>query len=341
MRRLKPRQPTEIHVNEARRHRLTIIRWIYLASVGGAAIWLLNLFFGGLFYLKSEGMVLGEPTIVAAEFPATVRDIKVREGDRVVANQVVGVISSQSVAETLARFAGEQADRKLQISDLRMRGLTVDQVIGLAETRRDISVDARRKMDVLGERGFLSLDKRTAAIDSVFRSSEDVAKLEAEQAAFREDIATLAVAFAQADTAVADLRRQFDDGRMRALGSGIVGSLQAQKGAVLGAGEPLMEIYGDDRFVLAYLPTGGLFAVAPGDHVRVFTGFQTFDGTIERVEPIAAALPHEFQRAFAPVERQQVIRIRLDPGQAPPPLFSKVSVTSDWSLPAWLYARRR
>lgn len=339
MRRLKPRQPADIHVNEARRHRLTIIRWIYLASVGGAAIWLLNLFFGGLFYLKSEGMVLGEPSVVAAEFPTTVRDIRVHEGDRVTADQVVGVISSQSVAETLARFAGQQADRKLQITDLRMRGLTVDQVIGLAETRRDISVDARRKMEALGDRGFLALDKRTAAIESVFRSSEDVAKLEAEQAALRGELSTLAVAFEQADTAVSDLRRQFDDGKLHAPASGIVGSLQAQKGAVLSPGQPLMEIYGDDRFVLAYLPTGGLFSVAQGDHVRVSTGLQTFGGTIERVEPIAAALPHEFQRAFTPVDRQQIIRIRFDAGQVPPPLFSKVSVTSGWSLPGWLPAR--
>ena len=30
-----------------------------------------------------------------------------------------------------------------------------------------------------------------------------------------------------------------------------------------------------------------------------------------RVEPFAAALPREFQRAFTPVERQQVIRVEF------------------------------
>lgn len=335
MKRLKPREPADSYVNEARRHRLAIIRWIYLGSIGCLGLWLLNLFFGGLFYLRSEGMVLGEPAVVAAEFPATVRDIAVHEGDHVTAGQVVATISSQAVTETLARFAGDQADRSLRISDLRMRSLTVNQVVGLAETRRDIAVDARQRLDSLDARGFLPLDKRTAAIDSVFRSSQDVAELEGQREALKGEIAALGVAFGQADAAIAQLRGQYDGGRLRSPISGIVGAKLAQQGTVLGAGQPLLEIYGDDRFVLAYLPTGGLFSVAPGEHVRISTGLRTFDGEIVRVEPIAAALPHEFQRAFTPVDRRQVIRVRFAAGEAPPPLFSKVSLSASGILPGW------
>ena len=73
-----------------------------------------------------------------------------------------------------------------------------------------------------------------------------------------------------------------------------------------------------------------------GDEVRIKSGLQTTRGTITRVEPFAAALPREFQRAFTPVERQQVIRIEFAAGESPPPLFTKVLVRPAAILPAWL-----
>jgi hypothetical protein len=63
---------------------------------------------------------------------------------------------------------------------------------------------------------------------------------------------------------------------------------------------------------------------------------QSVSGVVKRVEPFAAALPREFQRAFTPVERQQVIRIEFLSGQSPPPLFTKVTVKSAAFLPSWL-----
>ncbi|HQT80353.1 MAG TPA: HlyD family efflux transporter periplasmic adaptor subunit [Rhodopila sp.] len=338
MRRLKARLPAETPANEVRSHRLAIIRWVYLTTIAGLGVWVLNLLFGGLIYLRSEGMVLGEPAVVAAEFPATVRDLAVREGDRVEAGQVVSLVSSQTVSTNLARFAGDQADRSLRISELRMRSLTVDRVIGLAKQRQEITIDARARLESLQAMGYLPIEKRTAAMDSVFRSSQAVAELEGQQDSLRGEITTLSGAFDQADRMVQELRQQYDGGRLRASIKGIVGSLLTEKGAVLGAGQPLMELYGDDRFVLAYVPTGGLFSIRPNQKVRISTGLQTFDGTIVRVEPIAAALPHEFQRAFTPVDRRQVIRVEFAPGQQPPPLFTKVTLSNLTLLPGWLRA---
>jgi hypothetical protein len=59
---------------------------------------------------------------------------------------------------------------------------------------------------------------------------------------------------------------------------------------------------------------------------------------VTRVEPIAAALPREFQRAFTPVDRQQVIRIEFAGGEAPLPLFTKVKLRSKFVLSDWIGA---
>jgi hypothetical protein len=99
-------------------------------------------------------------------------------------------------------------------------------------------------------------------------------------------------------------------------------------GAVLQPGQPLLALYQNARFVAAYLPTGGLFSVAPGERVVASTGLQSFTGTISRIEPVAAVPPGEFRGAFAPTDRRQLFRIAFDPGQSLPPLFTKVSVRS-------------
>jgi multidrug resistance efflux pump len=336
MRKLKARRSSEAFTNEPRVHRQTVIRWVYLAIVAGLALWLIDLFFGGFFYLSSEGMVLGDPAVVATEFPVTVREVRVREGDHVRTGQVVALVSSQAVVESLARFASDQADRTLRLSDLRIRSQSVASIIELAGTRNDITIDARRQLDSLQALGWLPIDKRVAAVESAYRSSGDLAQLQAEQRVLPDEIAILTAAFAQADGAVEELRRLYGDGSLRSPIDGIVGSPPVGKGAVISAGEPLMELYGNDRFVLAYMPTGGVFQVLPGELVTVSTGLQTFNGSVVRVEPIAVNVPREFQRAFTPAERRQLIRVEFDPGEPTPPLFSKVTLRGADRISAWL-----
>jgi len=61
-------------------------------------------------------------------------------------------------------------------------------------------------------------------------------------------------------------------------------------------------------------------------------------GVVTRIEPVAAALPREFQRTFVPVERQQVMRVEFDENEVVPPLFTKVQLRSAVALPAWISA---
>ena len=111
MRRLKARTVMDALPNEPRRRRQRVIRWVYISSVIGLGLFLADLFAGGLFYLRSEGLVLGDQAVVAAEFPLTVREVRVREGDRIEAGDVAATVSSQSVTESIARLAAEVASR--------------------------------------------------------------------------------------------------------------------------------------------------------------------------------------------------------------------------------------
>ena len=135
--------------NELRQHRQAAIRLIYFAAVLLLALWLGDMFLGSLFYLRSQGLVMAEPAVVAAEFSATVRALPVHEGDRVAEGQVVAVVDSQSVAESMARLTTERTDQALRLDDARIRSATVNAVLDLARTRRDIVADTRRRLELL------------------------------------------------------------------------------------------------------------------------------------------------------------------------------------------------
>lgn len=335
MRRLKSRRVPDTLNNQTRSHRLAIARTAYLVGLAGLAIWLGDLFFGDMIRLRSEGLVLGEPGVVAAEFPVTVRDVLVREGDSVERGQVAVIVSSQNVAERIANLTTELAVRETRISELRIRAQMIDAIIESAENRERVASDARKELEALLRRGFLSLDKRTAAVESEFRSRQELEKLRAEKRSAESEIETLRASFALAESAIADLRKLYGEGRMRAPITGVVSRLAADRGAVVRAGDPLIEIYGKRRYVLAYLPTGGLYEVSKGDRVRVMAGFRTFEGVVARIEPVAAALPREFQQAFKPVERQQLMRVEFSDGETPP-LFAKVKLRSPSLFPSWV-----
>jgi multidrug resistance efflux pump len=337
MRRLKFRRIADSLPNEPRSHRQAAIRWVYIACMVGLAAVLGDIFVGSLFYLRSEGLVVGDLAVIAAEFPVTIRDIRVHQGDRVHAGDIAAIVSSQQVTEAIARLTGELASREVRLSELRVRGETVHAIIGFAETRHLIAHNARKELETLMGRGLLPIEKRTAAVETEYHSEQDLSSLQAEKRVIEGEMSSLTGVLGEARTAIGELRRLYDQGRMVAPIDGIVGRVATEQGAVVRTGEPLFEIYGEQRYVLGYLPTGGLYEIRPGDRVTIETGLQTAEGIVARVEPIAEALPREFQRAFAPVERQQVIRIEFAEGETPPPLFTKVKLRSGPHWIRWIW----
>ncbi|MGZ3411187.1 MAG: HlyD family secretion protein [Xanthobacteraceae bacterium] len=312
-------------------------RWLYIASVLALAVWLINTFFGDLLYLQSEGLVLGEPGIVAAEFPLTVRDIQVHQGEIVTTGQVAAIVSSQSVTESIARLTADLAARETRQGELRIRSSVVNALLALAQDRQKIATGARKELERALSHGNVALNQHTASVEMEYRGYQDYEALKAEQPVLEAELRTLTAAIGHVESAVGSLRELYDNGRLRVPIDGVISRIVANKGSVMRAGDALIELYGKERYVLGYVPTGALYRVAVGAEVKINTGWQSVRGKITRVEPVAAALPREFQRAFAPVDTQQLIRVEFAPGEEPPPLFTKVALRSDHIMPHWIY----
>ena len=311
--------------------RRAAIKWTYLLVLLAFLAWMANSFAGGYFYPRGEGIVIGDPAVVAAEFNATIREILVKEGQAVSKGEVVAHITSQNMAESRARLISESVQRSAKLAEMQIRSEVVNATLGSAEAREEAASDGKAKLDTLYYKGYLGVMTRTAAAEQAYRGKQDVETLRAEQRALGDQLRQLLSASEKADLALSDLVTLFDNGQLRAPTNGTISAVLVHIGAVVRAGDPMLEILGDHRFVVAWFPVGRFFAshgykLAVGRQVRVDPGNGSMPGTISKISTVAGSLPREFQKSFAPTERQQFVWIELDKNVTPPPYFTKVTV---------------
>ena len=115
-----------------------------------------DVFFGGSIYLRGEGLVLGQPAVVAAEYNVTVRNVLVKEGERVAAGQVLVQISSQQLAEARARLSAEAAARAARLADLEIRKEVVNATLAAAEDREAVAAETKNQLNESYKKGLLS-----------------------------------------------------------------------------------------------------------------------------------------------------------------------------------------
>jgi len=328
------KRPQQVRVDpqsEERQAKLMRGRVIYLGILGLFSLWLVDFLIGDFFYFRGNGIVLAERAALASEFPVTVRDLVVREGDKVEKGRYLGRISSQRVLESVARLTSDLAGHQSQYTQVRVRMETIDAILEAANLRASEAAVARTEYDRLKDGGWLPLFKHGLTVDREFATLVDFETLRVEREVVETEGAHLRQVIEETEGALQDLKRLYADGKLTAPISGVVGRLTVAEGSVVDTGEPIMEVYGARRYVLAYVPTGTLYSLAVGDDITVEYGVATASGRVSRIEPVAAALPAEFQRTFKPVERAQLAWVELDgDNDELPPLFSKVQLTRDY-----------
>jgi multidrug resistance efflux pump len=331
MRRLRLRPRADTLNNDIRHSTVIWTRLVYFGILLMLGLWFGDFLFGSYLYLKSEGMVIAPSATISTEYPATVRDMNVREGDRVTAGQRIAGVSSQQVSESVARLTSELARLRTQEAQLRIQGERNGSLLGLASQRSQLASETRERYETLQRRGILPMDKRMAAMDSEYRSLLDSGALKAETDAIEQQLPRLASAIDKAEAALDNMDRLYGSGDVIAPIDGIIGRRNVETGTVITPGDVLVEIYGNSSYVLAYLPTGTLYSVKAGDRVVVEWGVRSAYGRITAIEPVAMALPKEFQTAFKPVARNQLLRIEFEEANdraSLPPLFAKVDIHS-------------
>jgi multidrug resistance efflux pump len=126
--------------------RRAAIKWIYLLGLLSFLAWLGNSFAGGYIYVRGEGMVIGEPALVAAEFNATIREVLAKQGQVVSKGEVVLHITSQYMAESQARLTSESVQRSAKLAEMQIRSEIINATLASAETREEAASEGKARL---------------------------------------------------------------------------------------------------------------------------------------------------------------------------------------------------
>jgi len=329
MRRLKKHtQRIDTLRSEARpRKRGRIGRIVYLLFLLGLVVLLFDIFVGELIYLRGEGMITRDVAVVSPGYRGTVRELSVEEGDRVSAGDRLMRLHSQRMTRDIARLSGDLADVEARLAKLTTRREKLKTLLPAARERMDRIAEFREQIEDLGRARLANNAQIASILTDSFHAKRDFQELETDAETVSAELRHTRNAAERVRTALREMRAIYNEGRVEAPRTGLVGRTDVKPGSGVQPGERVAEVFHGERYVLAYVPTGAIYDVRPGDKVALRYGFRLMQGRIDALLPLAHRLPQEFQRAFQTADRKQLVRIHIAEGARLPPLFTKVAVT--------------
>ena len=316
MQRLKKRTRIDVLANE---QRTSPVRWgrrVYLAILFGLGLIGLNYAVGDAIILRADGLVVTDRSVAGAVYGARVAKVLVRQGQRVSAGDVVVELESVDMLRDIAQVSSQNADLALREMQVRTRAGTLEALLPLGERHARESAKVISDLDRMSAAGLVSSQRKEQALESEYDTASRLAGLKAEASMLKNELPIVTQARSQAGDRLRQLVSFYDEGRVRAPRDGTAGTKIPVLGQVVKFGDELLEIYADDKSVLAYLPDIYLFGLKPGDRVSLSGGSAHAEGVVESMLTVADALPPEFQSTFRPRDRSLLARIRLDAGHS-------------------------
>lgn len=325
MKRLRNRERVDTFTNDRRSTKKSYGRQIYLAMLAMIALVIGNHLWGDLVIFRADGLIVQDRIDIEAGFVGRLEELPVKIGQRVEKGTVIARLQSIDIVERLAQLSLRVAElTNSQIEDDN-RIAVAEQLLPLAAERRSDRQVVLTSLTGLNNKGLVTVEKLKLAMDDLRSAEEIQIRLRASLDQNGNASAARSTAMRHAARAFEDLKAAYGDGVVTAPASGVIGTTLPAPGEVFLTGEPILSIHSGMKYVLAYLPPRYLFAVSPGEEVRLRAGPLAATGHVEEILPVSDALPQEFQRRFQPTERGQLARIKLT-GAQDWPLNAKVEV---------------
>lgn len=314
MQRIRARTRIDVLSNEQRSSPIRWGRRVYFLVLCGLLASVLNWAVGDAVLLHANGLVLAERAESAAIYSARVAAVRIREGQHVKPGDVVVELESADMLRDIAQVTAQNADLETKEAQLRTRAAILGALIPLADQQARESAIAVQKLQQLTGAGLVSNDRYVQALNSRYESAARLTNLQAEAALLEQQLPLVTDSRKRAGQALAQLDAFYDNGQIRAARDGVVGAKIPTVGQVVKSGDRLLDVYGADRTILAYLPDMYRFSLVPGDRVDLAAGSTHATGVIEAVLPVTDELPPEFQSTFRPRDRGRLARIRFAGG---------------------------
>jgi len=293
--------------------------------------------------IQANGRIEGDHVTVAGKFPGRIEELLVREGDSVEAGQILirldDVQARARVEQATQAFASLEA--KVQAAHTELSVLNLDVPLGIEAAdaqvvkakamvdralavEREARSDAQRFRD-LAEKDQASRQQRDQADlkwqvsqreITAARSGLEQAQKQAAQAelgwkkvrAKEAEVAALEHQRDQADAALAEVDSVMADLTIRAPTSGTITTRMVNRGEIVSAGAPLLELVDLDRLYLqVYVPEVQIGKLRLGLPAKLYIDAypdQAFDAAVRYIASKAEFTPKEVQ---TPDERVKLI----------------------------------
>lgn len=94
---------------EIRKRKRSIGPYVYLGLLFAFSLWVVNVLFGDMVFVRADGIVMQDKVVVATEFIGTVTALEVDDGSRVVKGQPIAQLQSQEVDARIAKLSSDFA----------------------------------------------------------------------------------------------------------------------------------------------------------------------------------------------------------------------------------------
>jgi multidrug resistance efflux pump len=303
-------------VEDKRQERLRFGKYVYLIVIAGLLIFLLDRAFGYLYLLTGDGFVYARNQSVALEYDATIRELEVDNGEIVEAGDTLLRYDSVWVRNRIVDLATQIGEFQNELSNARVRAARMEAAIDSTENEVAFSRRLQNESFTLSNRGLINNDSLSELVHRFHQAERTLLELEATRDQLLEEIPILEDNLERVRQHYAELLGAFGDGVVNAPVSGIVANLHPNVGAVVTAGNPILDIFGRDRYLLAYMDDRSPIEYARGDRVILrFSGGAFTIGRIADLTAVADRLPDEFQPRFTATDRDRLVRISVDDPQ--------------------------
>jgi multidrug resistance efflux pump len=316
----------DVRANQKRRRNYG--RYVYLAAVLGVFLYLTSLFVGPYLWLRAEGLVISDHVVIASPYAVQVTRVLVQPGQRVRRGDLLVKAHSPEVIEALATLTTRAAETSGRQAEIAFKYEVANALVRNADERLAEAEAQLKKVQASHSIGFVSDTFIASVSKDRYAAMQEKVSREAERKAAIDQLERLQESQAEVKQTLDDLRAIYNNGAIVASADGIVGPKIAVQGDVVKPGDQLMQVYVGPKYALVYLDTGTLYKTEVGDRAEVADGFNNTGGTVEEILPLTVPLPPEFQKAFRPPTRGQIVKIKLD-DERPFPMATKVVVTGD------------
>jgi multidrug resistance efflux pump len=332
---LKKRPRPDTLVNEKRASHNSTGRVIYLGALAVFALTLLNYLLGDMVFFRADGLALRDQTAVAVTNVARVESVHVTAGQLVEKDQPLFTLQSTEMLERIADLSARRARLVADSVEFHIRSDLIEALLPLAKKRETEAVRVVTQFDKLANVGLTTSSGYDSALTANFNAQQDRVKLTSQLKSLQSELTTLQTASNEAKQALEKLRSQYADGKVIAPVTGSIGVSVPSTGHVYRVGEPILSIYSNDMYILAYLPRRYLFSVEVGMNVSISDGHTSVDGVLTELLSVTDAFAKEFQSTFKPTERSRLAKISLvkdgnslSSDEMPFPLNEKVTIST-------------